>query len=73
MEVTLHVTYTEAYPDEAPEWKLEDRRMDESNGPNGPNGHVLWPKDVKGLSDEKLELLRQRIEAGALQALRCGV
>jgi len=41
VEVTLHVTYTEAYPDEAPEWKLED---------------------VKGLSDEKLELLRQRIE-----------
>lgn len=38
MEVTLHVTYTEAYPDEAPEWKLEDRMVDESNG---PNGHVL--------------------------------
>lgn len=41
VEVTLHVTYTEAYPDEAPEWKLEE---------------------VKGLSDEKLEELQQRIE-----------
>ncbi|CAK9086078.1 unnamed protein product [Durusdinium trenchii] len=41
VQVTLHVTYTDAYPDEAPAWALED---------------------VGGLGDEKLELLRQRIE-----------
>ena len=26
-EVTLHVTYTDAYPDEAPEWVLEEGTM----------------------------------------------
>ncbi|CAJ1351178.1 unnamed protein product [Effrenium voratum] len=41
VEVTLHVTYTDTYPDEAPDWKLED---------------------VKGLGDEKLELLQKNVE-----------
>lgn len=38
--VTLHVTYTDAYPDEPPIWELED---------------------VLGLSDEKLEQLKEKI------------
>ncbi|CAE7430250.1 EIF2AK4 [Symbiodinium microadriaticum] len=38
--VVLHVTYTDAYPDEPPIWELED---------------------VLGLSDEKLEQLKEKI------------
>ena len=48
VEVTLHVTYTDVYPDEAPMWKLED---------------------VKGLSDEKLQMLQEKIEALHLSML----
>ena len=32
MGVSLHVTYTDAYPDEPPEWELEDAGGEQEEG-----------------------------------------
>ena len=43
--VTLHVTYTDAYPDEPPIWELEEGKRERGDPHRmGTRGMLYWPE-----------------------------